>query len=263
MPRKAKEQVKEIEDSDNESVSSIDNTDHSDHSDHSDNSDNESVASDSSEDIEVSETKPVSKKAVSKSKKETVKKSTAKSTAKTTKSTKSESKEDEFDLVKVFEEFDERVKEFTKIEESFVSLQATVKDETKKFKESYKSLKKGYNELQAKIAKEHKKLSKGKPRAIGNKKKGGFTKATPVPMKICKYLGLEVDTELPRSEVTSKCFAEFKKRELGLGNREYKFDKETAKVFGKKKGDKFHLHAFQGLLAELYNESKTSTKEDL
>ena len=166
-------------------------------------------------------------------------------------------------MVKAFEQFDERVKEFTKIEESFVSLQATLKDETKKFKESYKSLKKGYNELQAKIAKEHKKLSKGKPRATGNRKKGGFTKATPVPMKICKYLGLEVDTELPRSEVTSKCFAEFKKRELGLGNREYKFDKDTAKVFGKKKGEKFHLHGFQGLLAELYNESKNSMKEEL
>lgn len=262
MPRKAKQSVKEIEDSehsDNESVSSVESSDHSD----SDHSDNESVASDSSEDIEVSETKPVSKKAASKSKKATTKKSTAKkSTAKSTKSEPS-SKEDEFDLVKVFENFDERVKEFTKIEESFVSLQAILKDETKKFKESYKSLKKGYNELQAKIAKEHKKLSKGKPRATGNRKKGGFTKAKPVPMKICKYLGLEVDTELPRSEVTSKCFAEFKKRELGLGNREYEFDKDTAKTFGKKKGEKFHLHAFQGLLAELYNESKASTKEDL
>ena len=241
MPRKTKNTIVELEDSDADTVSSI--------------SDDEGsvVSSDSESDEEIEIPKKQSKKATSKKtaskKKETVKEEKEEKEEK-------EDKEEGFSLEKILEDFDEKVKSFSQVEEKFSAIQNEAKEAAKEFKNALRELKKEYRSLQVTLSKEYKRLNKLKRKTSSNRKKGGFTQAKPVPTKLCKYLGIPVDSELPRSEVTKKCYSEFKERKMNIGNRKYKFDKETAKVFGSKKDEEFHIHSFQGLLAGLYNENK-------
>ena len=260
MPHKSKNQVIEIEDSDVESVASAES--------HTDDSDCESVVSSVSSD-EI-ETKPV-KKASKTSKTKSAKGKTTKTKAKKgkaesktkTKSAKSKDVEDDepSNVEKAFEMYNEKIKTLAAIEEQITNLLEQVKTLSKEFKSCCRSLKKGNNEVQATVAKDIKKLEKQKRKTSGDRKQGGFTKAKPVPIKLCKFLGIPVDSELPRAKVTQKCYQEFKSRDMSIGDRKYEFDKESAKVFGADEGDEFHIHSFQGLLAKVYNES--STKEDL
>lgn len=252
MPRKSKNiVVEEIEDSDVESVASVENN--SDNESQTDDSDVESV---SSADEEV-ETKKASKKKTPAKKKPATKKKPAKKKAKKEEEDEDDD-EDTFSLTEAFKEFNIKIKALSVIEKSFSKLQDEAKEKGKEFKAIHKEIKKDYNVLQAKISKEWKKLEKQKRKKSGNRKKGGITAVKPVPIKLCKYLGLSVDSELPRSEVTKKCFAEFKKRDMSVGDRKYVYDKETAKVFGADKGDEFHLHSFQGILANVYKENGNS-----
>jgi hypothetical protein len=134
----------------------------------------------------------------------------------------------------------------------------------KAFKTLGRETKKELNTTQVQVSKSIKKLQKQQRKKSTNRKKGGFTQAKPVPVKLCKFLGIPVDSELPRSEVTSKCYTEFKSRKMNIGDRKYKFDKDSAKVFGAEKGEEFHIHSFQGILAKLYNDAKPSLHvEDL
>jgi len=254
MPRKSKNQIVELEDSDADTVSSISDDEKTVVSD--DGSDDGSDSESDEEQIEIP--KKEAKKAGSKkktSKKEGSKK-TAKKDASKKSSSKKEEEDEEFSLEKVLEDFDEKVKSFAEFEEKFISIQNETKEAAKTFKNSLRELKKEYRSFQVTLGKEYKRLNKLKRKTSSNRKKGGFTQAKPVPTKLCKYLGIPVDSELPRSEVTKKCYSEFKERKMNMGGRKYKFDKETAKVFGTKKDEEFHIHSFQGLLAGLYNENK-------
>jgi len=267
MPRKTKNQVVELEDSDVESVVSDD----SHHTD--DGSDNESVVS-SDEEVEIEASKKVSKK-VKKSTKEASKPKAKKATKSKSKA-KSSPKEESADEDDEESSMDKVVKAFENVSESFTEMTDIENPIIKKFAEDFMSLfiktlkalsrtpKKSLNVAQAATSKEIKTLEKQKRKKASSRKKGGFTQAKPVPVKLCKFLGIPVDSELPRSEVTKKCYAEFKDRKMNIGDRKYKFDKESAKVFGASKGDEFHIHSFQGILASIYNaSSKTSKSEDL
>ena len=256
MPRKMNKQVIELEDSDVESVSSDNESvinEH--HTDNSDNSDN-----DSDTDSEEEEEKQMK----AKTKKATTKKATSKKTKVSKVSEVEENEDGMFSLEQQFQIFNEDIKKLEKVEQTFTKLQEETKEKGKEFKTLYKELKKSYNLLQKEISNEWKKLEKQKRKSSGKRKEGGITKPKPVPIDLCKYLGISVDSELPRSQVTGLCYAEFKKRNLGIGNREYKFDKDTAKVFGGKKGEVFKFNGFQTILKNVYENGKYNNKtEDL
>lgn len=249
---KPKNVVAQIDDSENESVSSISDSEVDENK--KVNSDNESVVS-SDEEIQVEkETKP---------KKVPVKKAQPKKT-KAKKSAESDDSDDEtetkeeFSLEKLFETYEKKLKEFNDIDKTLGELQTQVKDVTKKFKTCYRELKKATQVLQVTLIKEHKKLNKSKRKKTTGRKEGGFNKTIPVPLKICKYVGIPVDSSKKRSEITKLLYAEFKTRGLNQGDRKYKMDKETAQLFGRKKGTEFHIHEFQGMLKEIYDGEKTT-----
>lgn len=188
--------------------------------------------------------------------KKSVKKSSSKPTKKLDKKNDSSSPKDstDFSLEKILENFDEKLKAFSQIENKFTTLQNEVKEFSKEYKNALRILKKEYHVVQITLDKEFKLISKQKKKTATNRKKGGITQDKPVPVKLCKYLGLDEDTKLPRSQVTKKCYDEFKKRGMSMGDRIYKFDKETSKIFGKKKDEEFHIQAFQTILKGIYDE---------
>lgn len=243
--------VAQIDDSENESVSSISDSEVEDNKHNKD--ENESVIS-SDEEIEVVKKETKSKKVQDKK----VKKTKAKKSEEFDDSDEDTESKDEFSLEKLFETYDNKLKEFNDIDKTLGELQTQVKDITKKFKTCYRELKKATQVLQVTLSKEHKKLNKSKRKKTTGRKEGGFNKTIPVPLKICKYVGIPVDSSKKRSEITKLLYAEFKTRGLNQGDRKYKMDKETALLFGKKKGTEFHIHEFQGMLKEIYDGEKAT-----
>lgn len=248
MPRKSKNTVVELEDSDVESiVSQNSNTDSESNSD----SDTDSVSS---------EEEVIVKKATKTSQKKT-KKETKSKIEKDTDESENEENNSIDNMVKVFEKVNKSFSDMTDTENPIIT--KFVEDFMKLFIKTLKALnrspKKEINVAQVQTVKTIKSLEKQKKKKTTNRKKGGFTQAKPVPIKLCKFLGIPVDSELARSEVTKMCYAEFKKRKMNIGNRKYKFDKDSSKVFGKDKDEEFHIHSFQGILAAIYNECVKET----
>ena len=247
MPRKPKNQLTIEDDDDSKSVSSL--------SDHEE-SVNESTDSDSDSDtgsVSDHETASADKKSTSKTESKT-ESNKSKSKSKTTNK--------DFDLVEEFEKFNDKIKLLNETQETYKELSDNVKNMSKEYKDKLTDLKKSYRELQININKEFKTLNKGKRKTNPNKKKGGITKPSHVPLAITKFLGLEPDIEIARSAITSKCYDEFKKRNMNMGNRKYKFDKESAKAFSMKKNDEFTIQEFQTMLAAVYNsDPRTKSKK--
>jgi hypothetical protein len=219
--------------------------------------------SDSDQEIEVSETK----KTVSKAKK-TVAKADKKASVTSDKKSDDDDKEsvkEEVSKVEAsFNELNEKLNSFKEFTESLQKVTEELNNSIKAFKNMEKDMKKMFREVQVNVEKELKKSTKRKSKSASDRKPGGcVTKPNPVPSKIIKYLGLDEDTEMTRPEVTAKLYEEFKKRNLGIGERKNKMDKDTAKLFDAKTGDEFHIHDFQGMLKKLYDaDPKTKIEKD-
>lgn len=184
-----------------------------------------------------------------------------KSSSKAKKATKSDDDEEQSKVESSFQELHDKFESFSEFTDSLKKLSDDLTTSIKAFKSLEKDVKKMFKQVQLEVGKEHKKLSKGKRKASGDRKKGGcVTKPTPVPEKIIKYLKLDDDAQFTRPEITAKLYQEFKGRELSIGNRKNKMDKDTAKLFGGKSGDEFHIHDFQRMLKKIYDSDPKTKK---
>ncbi|ADO67408.1 hypothetical protein crov374 [Cafeteria roenbergensis virus] len=218
------------------------------------------------EDSDDETTKKQVKKTTLKSTKSTKKTSTSKSTPTKTASskvTKNEKDDDkDFSLENTLEDFDKKFKIFSQMEQKLTDLQTEVKEVGKEYKNALRIFKKEFHMLQVLLGKEFKLISKQKKKSPTDRKKGGITMPKPVPVKLCEYLGIPTDSVEPRPNIVKKCYDEFKKRNMNMGQRIYKFDKETSKIFGKKKDEEFHIKDFQTILKGVYDK-ELENKETL
>ena len=78
-----------------------------------------------------------------------------------------------------------------------------------------------------------------------------FFEKNTVPSSLFNYLELEEGTKLNRIEVTEKILLKFKERGILKGGF-ITLDESTAKLFDKKKGEKFYLFKLQTFLRNIY-----------
>lgn len=183
-----------------------------------------------------------------------------KSSSKAKKTKKSDEDEEQSKVESSFQELHDKFESFSEFTNSLKKLSDELTSSIKSFKSLEKDVKKVFKQVQLEVGKEHKKLSKGKRKVSGDRKKGGVTKLTPVPSKIIKYLKLDDDAKFSRPEITAKLYQEFKERELSIGNCKNKMDKDTAKLFGGKSGDEFHIYDFQKMLKKIYDSDPKTKK---
>lgn len=169
---------------------------------------------------------------------------------------------------KVVETFESIFKDLTdtrtKIGTSEVDKINLIKDYEQKLKEitsTLKTLRSNEKKLIEKIPKIHKnevvKASKEK-RKRNKENKGGFNKEAPVPEILREFLDLEEGIELSRPAVMSKLNTKFK--DLGLKDGQKTIlNKETAKLFGLKKGHVIPFEGMQTFLKEQYTKSNSTS----
>lgn len=101
-----------------------------------------------------------------------------------------------------------------------------------KITKNYKEQRDDLRQLMKQHRQEMKNVKKGSKKKKSTKKTG-FTKPELVPEGLAKLVGLEVGTEMPRTELTKEVYAIFKDRNLFYENdkRVLRADKEIKRVF--------------------------------
>lgn len=92
----------------------------------------------------------------------------------------------------------------------------------------------------------------------GETKRSGFTKPTKVPIKISEFLGLPVDSVLPRTEVTKHIYEYIKSNDLQVKEDKKKSctDKKLSELFNLPEKSIIEFSTFQVLLSSVYKLEK-------
>ena len=246
MPRTKKTKSIEVDDassvdtdSDTDSVASVE-------SEKVKEIDSDDSGSDSDSDSEAEsdkETKPTKKTKSTKKPSKTASKT--KSTKKTSKaSVKSTNKTDDLDTP--FEEVFNKLDDFVEFEKSFKELQESIKNLTKEYKTTVSDFRKKVKVLE-------KTCSKGLKKKV---KRTVTQKPKPAPPQLLKYLGMDEDEEIARSQLNSKLCEKLKEdgcRDKGITT----FNKKTAKIFDDgtgrvKAGESYPFGQFNSIIAAIY-----------
>ena len=109
-----------------------------------------------------------------------------------------------------------------------------------------------YNKEKRKSTKKVKKINNI---ASDDRKISGFNKPKIVPDSICKYLGLEIGTVLPRTRITSQLYAKLKEEKLLDTGDQRKIipNDEVRKLFMMNDDEVIKFESFQHYVARVYS----------